>query len=571
MSSKLLLRRASLSLAALLLSALPLAAAPRDDLLRLVPSDSGFCLLIQDLRTHADHLINSPFAAQFAKSPFGVTISASPELRKISALDGELKKHFDVTPAQLRDDIYGDALVFAFRPAPDGKPENEEGVFLLRARNKDLLARLVNQLNELQRKNKELKDLVEHKHEGVTYMARVGQNATHYYYLNGPVLAYTSQESMVKRVIDLDRAASSESPALVRDMRRLEVHEAMVTLWVNPRAFDADLKRKVAQAKPAEVHGLKRVQQYWQALDGAAFTFTPRKSAFEVSVAFLGREAEMPAPAKKFFAGDNSPSELWGRFPANAMLAVAGRIDVPVFAEFIGDFLPPDDRKKMRETAERFISAPSGGFDLKEILPNLGPDWGFCVMPPGEKDKAATPLLLAALRVKPGDNKEKPVDRALFDAFDRLAGLAVFFSPDPIALKTRTLDKTTVKYLDGEKGAALNIQPAYALKDGYLLVGSTPSVIQKFGPAVVVSDSNAECPLVRLSFRELRGYLKNRLDPLAAAIAEKNQIPADTAKQKLQGVIEACQLFERLELTRRTGPGHVALILRLHTKQPLVK
>ena len=223
-------RIAGLALAALLLSALPLTAAPRDELLRLVPDDVGFCLVIQDLRTHADNLAHSPFAAQFAKTTFGVSLSTSPELAKISDFEQELKKHFGVTATQLRDEIYGDALAFAFRPSPAGKPEGEEGVFLLRARDKVLLARLITQLNDVQTKAKELKAVVEHKHDGVTYVARVGATTTHFYYLNGPVLAYSSQESMLKRVIDLDRRDAGSAPAIGRDMRRLEVHEAMLTL-----------------------------------------------------------------------------------------------------------------------------------------------------------------------------------------------------------------------------------------------------------------------------------------------------------------------------------------------------
>lgn len=566
------LRIVALSVAGVLVAALPVAAAPRDELLRLVPADVGFCLVIQDLRTHADHLAQSPFAEQFRKSPIGTAIAGSPELGKIGVAEKEIQKHFGVTADQLRDEIYGDALVFAYRPAPDGRPEGEEGVFLLRARDKDLLARLVTRLNEIQKKGGELKELEERKHEGVTYQARVSAGGTHYYYLHGAVLAYTSQESMLKRVIDLDRRETREVPTILRDMTRLDVHDSMLTVWVNPRAFDAELKRKVAQAKPSEVHGLKRMQQYWQALDGAALTFTPRKSAFELSLAFLGRESEMPEPAKKFFSGDNRPSELWAQIPANALFAVAGRVDVPALAEFIGDFLPPDDRKKMREAIDRFIVAPSGGLDLtKDILPNLGPDWGICVLPPGPKEKAATPLMVAALRVRPGENKEKPVDRALFELLDRLAALAVFFNPDPVALKTTTLNKTEVKYLQGDKGAALNILPAYALKDGYLLVGSNPTVLSKFSGGKSVESSNDDCLLVRVSFRALRGYMKARLDAIAAALAEKNQISPEDARRKLEGIGQVLQLFDRLELSRRTGPNRVALTLRLHTEQPLVK
>jgi hypothetical protein len=566
-----LLKPSLLSLVALLLLGLPLLAAPRDELLRLVPGDAGFCLVIQNLRTHADNIAHSPFAAQFRKSSIGIALADSPELKKIENVEQEIKKHLGVTADQLREDIYGDAIVFAYRPAPDGKPDGEEGVFLLRARDGDLLARLISRVNELQKTSGELKELTERKHEGVSYFLRAEPRGDHFYYLNGKVLAFTGNEAMLKRVIELDRRETREMPALIRDMQRLGVQDAMLIWWVNPRAFDAQLKRKVADAKPAEVHSLKRMQLYWQALDGAAFTLTPTKTALELSVAFLGRDGEMPEPARKFFAGDNKPSELWSRFPSDALLTIAGKIDVPALAEFLGDFMPPDDRKKIRDAAERFIAAPSGGLDLsKDFLPNLGPDWGICVVAPGEKDKAATPQVLAALRAKPGEQK-KQVDHAVFDVLDRLAALAVIFSPDPVKVETELHNKVEIKFLRGDKGAAVGVEPAFALKDGYLLLGTSPAAIKKFGTGVAIADSTAECPLVRISFRALRGYLKTRMDDIVTTLATKKDASPEETRRRLEGMIAFCNLFEHLELTRRAGPGVVALTLRLKTDQALAK
>ena len=40
-------------------------AAPRDELIRLVPDDAGFCIIVRDLREQFDRLAKSPFAAHF--------------------------------------------------------------------------------------------------------------------------------------------------------------------------------------------------------------------------------------------------------------------------------------------------------------------------------------------------------------------------------------------------------------------------------------------------------------------------------------------------------------------------
>jgi hypothetical protein len=572
------LLRYALPLLGLLAVALPLSAAPRDELLRLVPGDVGFCLVVQDLRTHSTNLLESPFAEQFRKSPLAEAMTVSVEykdaVKKLSEVETHIKKEFGVDSAQLRDEIYGDAIVLAYRPAPDGKPDGDEGVLLLRARNAVLLAKLVQKLNEVQKKSGELKQLDELKHEGSSYFLRVeGNGQRHFYYLNGGILAFTSKESMLKRVIDLDQKAAAGVPALARDMKKLGVQDAMLIWWINPRAFDAALKQKVAEAKPAELPGLQRMQLYWEALAGAAFTLTPKKSAFEMGLAFLGRDGDMPEPARKFFTGDNRPSELWSRFPADALLVVAGRIDVPAFAEFLGDFLPPDDRRKLVDQFERYLARPNGLNLVKDILPNLGPDWGLCVLAPGAKEPVM-PQVLAALRVRPGDGK-KPVDRALFGVLDKLAFLGSVVGQqvvsDPVSIESTMHAKVEIKYLDAKKTAEIGLQPAYALAEGYLLLATSPGPIKVFGPALAVADSAGDCPLLRISFRSLRGYLKARSDELAPHVAAKHQISAEEAKRRLQGVVDFCQFFDRLELTRRIAPGQVALTLRLHTEQPLAK
>src|SRR6266581_203664 len=84
-----------LSLAALLLVAFALpirAGSPRDDLLRLVPEDVGFCLAIQDLRGHSDAFLRSPFTKKWWESPIGKAISSAPEHKKLIEFEAQLKQ-----------------------------------------------------------------------------------------------------------------------------------------------------------------------------------------------------------------------------------------------------------------------------------------------------------------------------------------------------------------------------------------------------------------------------------------------------------------------------------------------
>ena len=97
-------------------------------------------------------------SAEIRESPLFKQFQIRPELAKDSAgLRQAIFRELGVTPEQFRDDILGDALVFAFRKGPPGQPEKDDGLIMLHARDAKLLARLVDRVNELQTKAGELK------------------------------------------------------------------------------------------------------------------------------------------------------------------------------------------------------------------------------------------------------------------------------------------------------------------------------------------------------------------------------------------------------------------------------
>lgn len=546
------------------------AATPRDELLRLVPDDVGFCLVVQDLRTHAESFLASPFFEQFMKSPVGVALKESGELRKLATFDRELRKHIELSAAQVRDDLLGDAVVLAYRPPPSDKPEEEEGLLLIRARNANLLSKVIERINAVQKLSGELRELETRKHQGLSYTCRIERGATHYYYLHGPVFAFSGQETILKRMLErvADETRTTKLPA---QLGRLGVDEALGTLWINPRAFDAELAAKAGQAKGAEAYTLKKLQDYWKAMDGIALSATLGRSDVEFALAISARDGELPESARKFFAAEEKPSDLWSRFPDNALLAFAAKLDVAATVELFADFFPEGTRKELRDSINRTVGAALGLDLVNDVVPNLGPDWGVCLLP---VDKSGMPALLAALRVRPGD-KAKPVDRALQDGLNTAAVMAIFAhnkaNADPLSLKTMTQDKVEVKYLGSERGQAAGLQPAFALKDGYLVLASVPEAVGRFQLVERELPKGGDIPLLRVSIKEIRRFAKDRLDDLSSHVAEKHELSKDEARQRLEKVLATAELFDRLDLSRRTAPGRVTIALQLRTAAALRK
>src|SRR6202035_5477362 len=134
-----------------------------------------------------------------------------------------------------RDDILGDAVLFAYRPGTDAKPDLEQGMIAVRAARPKLLAELVERFNQLQKDGGELKRLDAVKHQGVTYYRRAHVRSTHWYYLRGPLLIVAGNEDMLRQAIDRDLGKATTGSPWPARFRRAGSEQALVTLGVNPR------------------------------------------------------------------------------------------------------------------------------------------------------------------------------------------------------------------------------------------------------------------------------------------------------------------------------------------------
>src|SRR5262249_10709685 len=151
-------------------------------------------------------------------------------------------------------DILGDAVAFAYSPAPADRPNDERAVLLIRPRKSEVLAKLLDKMNELQTKSGELKAVTRKEHGGAAYFERPkAACGSEFYCFRGTPFAFSGSEADIKGVIDRDKAAQPDkTPELVARMQKLGVADAVAVLLVNPRQLDAEVKATVAAAKPDE-------------------------------------------------------------------------------------------------------------------------------------------------------------------------------------------------------------------------------------------------------------------------------------------------------------------------------
>jgi hypothetical protein len=484
------------------------------------------------------------------------TLIESPEAKQIAALKGELKKRLNVDWPTLRDDILGDAVLFAYRPGTAAKPDLEQGMIAVRARRPRLLAELVDRFNALQKASGELKSLEPIKHQGVTYYRREHVRSVHWYYLHGPVLIIAGDEDMLRKAIGHDLATAATASPWPARFRRAGSGDALVTLGVNPRAFEPFSE----SAKSEQPQGFTR---FWQALDGVFVTLAV-DPAVEVRLSLQGRAQQMPAWAQSFFAATPPASRLWQRFPQPAILTAATRTDFAHLAEQLLEMLPAAERRKLKDGLAELRDFTD--IDLfRDVLPNVGPDWGVCLLPPAAGD--AYPQIIAALAVKPGSGPE-PVDEALLKGVQLLTSLAIANhnakNPGvPIKIDTIKQGKITVKMLVQDKLFPAGVRPACAVKDGFLLIASSPDAIARFSPRDSAPIVKGDAPLARLSPVALSQLLKSRRSQVVLDLQRKNHVSAQDAERTLDQLLGLLELFDSVTLSQRSEAGQASWALRL--------
>src|SRR5207244_3958863 len=123
-------------------------------------------------------------------------------------INQDLQTYLCVDWPSLRDDVLGDAVVYAFEPGLPGIGAAEQGILLLHARRPEVLLRLLDNLNQAQKASGELKSLDALEHQGTPYVRRVDMKGPHYYVMKGNLFAYTAQEGLLKGVLEQGKSGS---------------------------------------------------------------------------------------------------------------------------------------------------------------------------------------------------------------------------------------------------------------------------------------------------------------------------------------------------------------------------
>lgn len=550
--------------------AVPLGAraAPRDEALRLAPPDAALTVVAQNLREHARALSESPFAAWFPTTALGKQLFAGEDgLKQLAEVAGPVLRALETTPAEVFNDVLGDAAVFSYTPATGRTPERS--LILVRPRKPEVLAKLADRLNGIQLKSGELKGIAEHKHAGATYFARQRPDGSaNYYCFAGPVFAFSESETEIKAALDRAAGDKEKQPELAARLTALGIGDAALVLLVHPRALDAELAAKVERAPAAERAGLERVHAVWKATEAAA-VYLALDTGAELGVSVRFAADKLPADAKAWLTGTRAPSAVWQAVPNDALFAVAGRMKASELLDALGSLTAAAGKPGFRDGFNAALGPIVGKDKLPKVLDALGPDFGAWVQPPVKG--TSVPVLVTAIRVKDG---------ATAEAKSALAALEFGFQSARVAYNAKHADQME---LDDEKDGDVTIRvlsggplpagakPCFALKGGYLLVASAPDAIRAFRAPAAEPKAGGPVPVARFGATATRGYLTAHAGALAKFLSATGAGDEKALAEQLAAFAAVLEPFEKVELLAHGDANGLRLALRATTAKPLRK
>ncbi|MCS6976123.1 MAG: DUF3352 domain-containing protein [Gemmatales bacterium] len=539
-------------------------------LVRLLPGEPALCVVVEDLRGHAEKLREKGLVDLLFDSPLSSLLPQGLNRESVAELERLLQNHLQSNFEEIVEAVLGDALVLAYWPPRDNQPERS--VILAKARSPDKAMILLKRLHTVQMQAGQVEKVETRTVGQASYFRLVEQGGQpQFQAIHEGVLVLTQEEQSVRRVLETLSEAPKET-GFSRRYAALGREPALLRVLLSPRVFDADLASKAEAAPENEAVFLKEFLRYWQSIESLGLTLAIQPD-LTLALHVQADVAKLPETARRALAEAAKPSALWNYVPANAMLALGGRCDVDALWDAFQTFLPTPGREQMVADLEQNTRALFGLGFRDDIIKHLGPD-GIAYIAPPAGLFSVMPEVLLAVKIRCDEADRRRIESEWSDALKTLAGviaLARTQAGQPTSLRTRQTSFGRIVYLEGPGMPIPGMQPAGAIKDGCLVLALSPDTIIRFRrrDAKEFAAEKQTAPLLGLlnSKATLDMMVNNPVNraALTSVLALMNGGNVVEANGRVETLRDLLKSFETVELRYRPqdNGGSVELRIRL--------
>ncbi|APW63738.1 hypothetical protein [Paludisphaera borealis] len=573
--------------------------APSDALLKLAPADAGVILTIDHLREQSQAIVGSLLSQDVQRLPAIKAWLDSDKVRDFLRSREQIEGFFQASFNQIRDEIFGDAVVLALRLPTDkaADPAEARGVLILKARDPKLLERLVELINSTQKQNGEIAELSERKRGETVYHTREfhpgdAHLPESFVIFADGTFAFSNAESLIHEVIDRKTAQLAPASASVADLasfRSMSARlpsRAVARLFFEPRLARRLLGNLPAPASADDRTMMAMVEQYVGGLDyvGAALVVREQEIKLQAVQAFQpDKFRELAGSWITSLTAERSGSRLFAVPTSTAALASLN-VDFPSLYRLLLGFVPEADQPKIAKLETLADGLFLGLGVRRRVLPALGPRVVAYLEPPDfspPKNDALPrgfpfPVVVAAeIDEEAGRNATREGGSAtVADALDNalntlLAALSLDEKRVPASahIEIRDVSGAGVKslstpypfaYAVDRPGRRVVLGTSADAVTRYLDAGADPKAGTRF--RAIQAAAFPDCAsYVCLDLAAIHGLAVQHRDRLIDAAAKKQKRPAADVGHDLDQVLGLVQLFDAAFLAARVDVKNATL------------
>jgi hypothetical protein len=519
------------------------------ELLGLVPPDAAATLVISDLRGHAADFVASSLMKSFVELPSVKEWWTSGRGRQLEQSKAEIERTLGTTLKAIRDDLLGDAVVFALHLPADAPVDSARGLFLTRVRDRDLLIRLITFANKT---DASFDRVDEAGTKDRTYAIRrfkpgEPREAEYYRLFDDGTFAWSNSEALIQGV--LDRKAGTghglgDDPSY-RKVRAGLPARSLATLHLTPAFVARVVASTPRPASPKAPVAAEVASSYLRAIRGVGLAIEWRHGFLLHSHETIDPQGLDPRLLQWAKARSN-PDTLTRRIPATAVAAAAAPIDVEAAYDALVELVPTNDRPRLDVMLVALKGMLLGRDVRNELLPRLGPALIAYVEEPG-KTWPRFPLV-GVLELRE-DSHQPGIAAALDNALRTILSLYAL-DPKRQASRLRLISKQSGPVVVTSL-ADPTIPFAYAVGPDVFIIGTSVDAVARFGTS---SHDVRLAPFKADHFPDARVYAaldvkrvvqiaRDHRDDLARRLAKSRGTTPDAAIRDLDKALALVDLF----------------------------
>jgi hypothetical protein len=533
---------------------------------------------------------------------------ASDRSKKLTAAFGKIEAFLGTPLSQVRDAIFGDAVVLALRASAEGdrRQAGVDAILLVHPKDREMLSRLVHLIDDAQVAGGELARCVERREEGIAYIAREypaasGRRAEYHADFPDGTFVLSNSEPLIRDVIRRrTRIASGtgeikelvDHPGFRTVQSKLpETGQAACRLFVDPRLFERISAEIFRPADPSDARALALLGRYASALDytGAALTWQDGVLAIQTAESIAPNRLD---PAILHWARDPRPLDSGlTAVPASAFAIASTGIDLTAFGALFRQLIREEQIPRL-ESLEVALRGILLGQDLRtRIYPAIGPSLTASFEAPD--DSAPLPQSLSeipyviAVNLSEPDPAKDPMERP-----DDAPAVTTAAAVDN-ALRTtlaiiaidhkrnRGRNRVVSHDVDGVQVMTLDTPIAFAYavdrRRHRLVVGNSPRAVTRFirtadAPDAgsrfrkirALADSSGDAPtFLALDLQALHELAVRRREQLVDLLAKRRNLPRAETGHDLDQVLALIHLFDSAFITARLEPDASSCVRRI--------